>query len=179
MGQEYEEMLKIAGVILCVAGSAGYGVLKIAGWNRAIKELEQWILLFEKMKNSVYYRRDIVADIFSKMDEEIYGIGGKYVADIGAVLREDRTKDLMQVWREQMLEWERLTSLPMRVKKTIMSFPGYVGEADCEQQINHLEFYIQRLRVEKENIEKEISSKKKPVMAISLVGGLTVSILLL
>ncbi len=172
-------MLKIAGVMLCVAGSAGYGMLKIAGWNRAIKELEQWILLFEKMKSYIYYRRDVVADIFSKMDEEMYGIGGKYVADVGNVLTNDRTKNLMQVWRERMAEWERLTSLPKEIRKVILSFPEYVGEADCEQQINHLDFYLQRLRGEKETIEKEIGEKKKPVMAVSLVGGLTVSILLL
>lgn len=172
-------MLKITGVILCVAGFTGYGILKIASWNKAMIELEQWILLFEKMKSHIYYRRDIIADVFCKMDEGIYGIGGRYVATVGNDMRADRAKSLISVWEERMSQWECLSSLPVTVKKMILSFPEYVGEQDCEQQIKHLDFYLHRLETEREKMEKEMNSKKKPVMAISLVCGITISILLL
>ena len=48
-------MLKISGVILCVAGSAGYGIMKISGWKHAINEMEEWILLFENVKTKLLY----------------------------------------------------------------------------------------------------------------------------
>lgn len=172
-------MFKIIGVMLCVAGSAGYGIAKVSDWNLAIKELEQWILLFEKMKSQIYYRRDIITDIFCKMDEEIYGLCGKYVAAVGRKLRDNRSKEVAQIWKEGMLEWERNSFLPREVKKVLMHFPEYMGGQDYEQQINYLEFYLDRLRKEKERLEKELTNKKKPVMAISLVGGLTISVLLL
>ncbi len=172
-------MLKIAGVILCIAGSAGYGMLKIAGWNKAARELEQWILLFENMRSRICYRRDIIAEVFCSMDEEIYGIGGKYVAAVGHDLKKDRAKELMQVWQEKMAQWKQLSSLSKEVKKNILAFPEYVGEQDCEQQLQRLDFYLRRLCTEKEKLEKEMDSKKRPVMAISLAGGITVSLLLI
>jgi len=172
-------VLKIAGVILCITGFTGYGILKITSWNKAMAELEQWILLFEKMKSHIYYRRDIITDIFCKMEEGIFGIGGRYVAAVGKDMRDNRAKSFMLVWEEKMRQWECQSFLPLTVKKMILSFPEYVGEQDCEQQINHLEFYLHRLKTEKEKMEKEIDTKKKPVMAISLVCGITVSILLI
>lgn len=172
-------MFKIAGVIFCIAGSAGYGIAKVSGWNLALKELEQWILLFEKMKSHIFYRRDIITDIFCRMDEEIYGIAGKYVAAVGWELRDNRAVEVTQIWKEKMTEWEKNSQLPRKVKDELMHFPEYIGEQDYEQQINHLEFYLNRLRKEKELLEKELSNKKKPVMAISLAGGIMVSVLLL
>lgn len=172
-------MLKISGVILCIAGSCGYGLMKIAGWNRAVKELEEWILLFENMKSHIFYRKDIIAEVFCQMGEDIYGIGGRFVAEVGCELLNDRRKNLIQTWKEQMIEWKKVSELPTEVKKYILSFPEYIGEQECEQQIQRLEFYLHKMHVEKEKMEKELMKKKKPVMAISMVGGITISVLLM
>lgn len=174
-----EQMLKIAGVILCIAGSFGYGMMKITGWNRAVKELEEWILLLENMKSHISYRRDIIAEVFCQMGDEIYGIGGEFVAAVGRELLSDRRKNLTQIWREQMLEWEKISELPGEIKKRILSFPEYIGEQECGQQIQRLDFFLHKMHIEKEKLEKELMTKKKPVMAISMVGGITISVLLL
>lgn len=172
-------MLKISGVILCIAGSCGYGLMKIAGWNRAVKELEEWILLFENMKSHIFYRKDIIAEVFCQMGEDIYGIGGRFVAEVGCELLNDRRKNLIQTWKEQMIEWKKVSELPTEVKKYILSFPEYIGEQECEQQIQRLEFYLHKMHAEKEKMEKELMKKKKPMMAISMVGGITISVLLM
>lgn len=172
-------MLKIAGVILCIAGSVGYGIMKISGWKQAIKELEEWILLFENVKSHIQYRRDIISEVFCRMDKELYGIGGKYVAAVGQGMQADRTKNLIQEWEERMFQWKQTSFLPADIKNSIMAFPEYIGEQDCEQQIHRLDFYLQKLHTKKEKLEKELSSKRKPVMAISMVGGIMVSVLLI
>lgn len=172
-------MLKIAGVILCVLGSTGYGMMKISAWKQAIKELEEWILLFENVKSHIQYRRDIISEVFCRMNKTIYGLGGRYVAAVGQGMQADRTKNLMQEWEEQMFLWKQISFLPADIKNSIMVFPEYMGEQDCEQQIRRLDFYLQKLYAKRERLEKELSSKRKPVMAISMVGGITVSVLLI
>ncbi len=172
-------MLKITGAILCIMGTTGYGMLKVSGWKRAFDEMEQWILLFEKMKSHIYYHRDVIADICCRMDEKMYGIGGKYVANIGRDVRNDRTKSFCQIWEERMKEWTKDSELPDGIKKIILEFPQYIGEKDYEQQINHLDFFLERLRKEQKNIEKQIFEKKKPVMAVSIISGIAISVLLL
>ena len=164
---------------MCIAGSLGYGLLKVAGWSKAVKEVEEWILLFENMKSHISYRKDIIAEVFCGMEEEIYGIGGKYVAAIGSELLNDRSKSLIQTWGEHMHDWKAVSMLPKEVKKRILSFPEYIGEQECEQQMQRLDFFLQIIRLEKEKMEKELMMKKKPVMAISMAGGITISVLLL
>ena len=78
-----------------------------------------------------------------------------------------------------MIEWKKVSELPTEVKKYILSFPEYIGEQECEQQIQRLEFYLHKMHAEKEKMEKELMKKKKPMMAISMVGGITISVLLM
>lgn len=172
-------MLKIAGVILCIAGSAGFGILNIAGWNRAKRELDEWILLLEGIKNHIQYKRDVIAKVFCTLDKSIYGTGGTYVAAVGREMINDRTKTLKQAWREHMLAWKQDSYLPKELKKEILTLPEYMGEQECGLQIQRIDFFLHDLYAKKEVMEKELEVKKKPVMAISLVGGITVSILLI
>lgn len=172
-------MLKITGVILCIAGCTGYGLIKVANWNQAIREMEQWILLFEKIKSQIYYQRDMLEEICCQLHQEQYGIAGKYVAVIGKIAREERTKSFSESWREQMKEWEIQSCLPKTVKRMLIQFPNYVGEQDYELQMSYLNLFLDNLIKEKIILEKQIQEKKKPVLAVSLVSGMIISILLL
>lgn len=171
-------MLKITGAFLCILGCAGYGVLKIEGWNKALEELEQWILLFEKMRGHILYRKDVIAEACCQMEQKIFGIGGKYVAKIGYTSKEERARSFADVWNEIMSEWNVQSNLPTAIKKMIMNFPDYIGEQNCEQQISYLDFFIDNLKKEKNVMDIQVQGKRKPVMALSLVGGVIISILL-
>lgn len=172
-------MFKITGVILCVSGCAGYGMLKIAGWNKALLELQQWILLFDKIKSCICYQRDRLEEICIRMNQDIYGIGGVYVYRIGEMALEMRSEGFSEIWNSQMELWKRESALPAGIKELICHFSDYIGEQDYELQISILELFISNLIKEKDILEKQIHEKKKPVMAISLISGMVISILLL
>ena len=172
-------MLKITGAILRVFGCAGYGMLKIAGWNKALLELQQWILLFDKMKSYICYQRDGLEEICIRMNRDIYGIGGAYVYRIGEMAFEMRSKGFSEIWNSQMELWKNESTLPAGIKELICHFPEYIGEQDYELQISILELFISNLIKEKDTLEKQICEKKKPVMTISLISGMVISILLL
>ena len=172
-------MLKITGVILCIMGCAGYGMLKVSTWNKAITELEQWILLFQKMKSQIHYQREIIEEICIHMNQDVYGIGGKYAALIGELSYRERTKGFAEIWKEQMMLWKKESSIPANIKKIIQDFPEYIGEQDYELQIGFLDLFISNLIREKDTLEKQLYEKKKPVMAVSFIGGMVISILLL
>jgi len=172
-------MLKITGVILCISGCAGYGMLKIAGWNKVLLELEQWILLFEKMKSLIYYQRDGLEEICVHMNQDIYGIGGMYVSKAGENALKKRNRGFEEIWKEEISQWKKESSVPLKFKNMIYEFPEYMGEHDYELQIGILELFISNLIREKETMENQLCEKKKPVMAISLISGMVISILFL
>lgn len=172
-------MLKITGVIFCVAGCCGYGLVKISSWNRALQEMNQWIVLLEKMKSHICYQRDTWEDICCLMNRDIYGLAGKYTALVGKNCRSQRGKTFCEVWKEEMNKWKRESLLSKEIKELICRFPDYTGEQDYELQMNYLDLFISTMIREREHMEKQIREKKKPVMAVSLSGGILVSLLLL
>lgn len=172
-------MIKITGVILCVLGCTGYGMLKISAWNKSVEELQQWILMFRKMKSLIYYQREIMEEICEQMNGDIYGLGGRYVAKIGEQAKYRREKSFDIIWKEYLSKWKKESFLPANIKNEIYDFAEYTGETDYELQISFLDMYISNLEKEKYMLEKQIYEKKKPVMAISLIGGMVISILLL
>lgn len=172
-------MLKIIGVIFCIAGCCGYGLLKISSWNLALKEINQWILLFEKMKSHIRYQRDPLEDICCLMRQDIYGIGGIYVANAGQKAKIQRGLGFERIWKEEMNQWKKESLLSKEIKGLIIHFTDYTGEQDYELQMNFLDLFISNLIRERNVMEKQIQEKKKPVMAISLSGGIMVSLLLL
>jgi len=172
-------MLKITGVILCVAGCSGYGVLKIANWKKALLELEQWILLFRKMKSHIYYQKDRLEEICVQLNQDIYGLGGYYAAKAGESALEKRTEGFAEIWREQMEVWKIESVLPTKIKELIFHFSDYSKEADYELQMSFLDMFISSLEREKSILENQLQEKRKPVMTMSVAGGLVIAILLL
>lgn len=172
-------MLKITGVILCVAGCTGYGLIKISNWKGAIEEMEQWILLLERMKGYIQYRKDVIAEVCCQMDPNMYGLAGVYVTEVGNEAKENRKLSFSKIWREKMGKWSERSNLPASGKQMILNFPNYVGEQNHEQQIKDMEFFLEKIRKEKYVFEKQVEDKRRPLMAVSLIIGMVISILLI
>lgn len=172
-------MLKITGVILCIAGCTGYGLLKIANWKKALLELEQWILLFQKMKSHIHYQRDRLEEICVQLNQDMYGLGGYYAAKAGESALEKRTVGFAETWKEQMELWKLESVLPSKIKELIFHFSDYSKEADYELQMSFLDMFVSNLEKEKSILENQLQEKRKPVMTMSVAGGLVIAILLL
>ncbi len=172
-------MLKIAGVILCIAGCTGYGMLKIMNWKNALSELEQWILLFQKMKSHIYYQRDRLEEICMQLNQDMYGVGGYYVSKVGKTALDKRSVGFAEIWKEQMERWKLESVLPVKIKELIFHFSDYSKEADYELQMSFLDMFISNLEREQSILEKQLQEKRKPVMTMSVAGGLLIAILLI
>ena len=55
-------MLKISGAILCILGCSGFGILKIAGWKKDLAHLQNWLLLFQRIKSRILYQKEALEE---------------------------------------------------------------------------------------------------------------------
>ena len=172
-------MLKISGAFLCIAGCAGYGFLKIIGWKEELKALQQWIFLFQKIKSRIFYQKEPLEESCIWIGEKEKGEWGALLRKIGVLARKNRQKEISLIWREEIEAWGRQNRQLKRVQEILLQFPEYAKEADEELQMNLFSFYLEELNREKVLLERQIQEKQKPVMAVSLIGGIMVSILLL
>lgn len=172
-------MLKISGAFLCIIGFFGFGLLKISGWRRDLRHLQNWILLFQRLQSRIVYQKETLEEScrwIGEKEEETYG---RILRQIGDRARGERHKEFSGIWKEELDEWCRQNLQQNSIKEILLQFPEYVKEADEQLQMNLFSFYIEELQKEKEKLECQIQEKQKPVMAVSLVGGVMISILLI
>ncbi len=172
-------MLKISGAFLCIVGCLGFGVLKISGWKRDLQHLQQFILLFQRIKSRIFYQKETLEESCCYLGEKAEGEYGNVLKLIGERARYERQKEFSAIWKDEMKLWCDKNLQHNSVKEILMAFPEYVMEADEELQMNLFSFYIEEINREKVQLEHQIQEKQKPIMAVSLAGGVVISILLL
>ena len=69
-----------------------------------------------------------------------------------------------------------ITPVPFTSVK--VEFPEYMKEADEQLQLDLFSVYMEEIQQEQKLLEQKIREQQKPVMAVSLVVGLMLSILL-
>ncbi len=171
-------MLKISGAILCVLGCSGFGILKISGWKKDLVHLQNWILLFQRLRSRIFYQKETLEESCIWLGEKEEQ-NAKVLWQIGMRARAERHKEFSSIWKEELDEWCRKNLQQDSIKEVLVQFPEYVKEADEQLQMNLFSFYIEELQKEKEKIEHQIQEKQKPIMAVSLVSGVMISILLI
>lgn len=172
-------MLKIAGVILCVMGCSGFGFLKIAAWKKDLAYLQNWMFLFQRIKSRILYQKEALEESCIWIGEKEEEKMGNVLWKIGARARAERHIEFAEIWKEELDEWCKQNIQQNTIKEILLRFPEYVKEADEQLQMDLFSLYIEELKKEKEKVEQQIREKQKPVMAVSLIGGVMISILLI
>lgn len=172
-------MLKISGAILCIAGCAGYGFFKVTGWKRDLIKISQWIFILQKIKSRILYQKETLEESCMWIGEREDRDCGVALHRIGKRAREERDTEFSFIWKEEIELWCRQNGLHKTITELLQQFPEYVREADEELQMNLFSLYLEELNHQKIQLEKQIQEKQKPVLAVSLLGGIMISILLL
>lgn len=171
-------MLKYVGIVFCVVGSAGYGYVKVNGWKRSLRELRIWIMLFQKLKSCFLYQKETLEEGCIRLGEREQVGQGMVLAGIGKRARQERGKEFLMIWKEEVEIWCKKNPIPERMQSLLMKFPEYMQEADEQLQINLFSVYMEELHREEVLLEQQIREQQKPVMAVSLAAGMMLSILL-
>lgn len=172
-------MLKISGAILCILGCSGFGILKIDGWKKDLEQIQNWLLLFQRIRSRILYQKEALEESCIWIGEKQEDKTGNLLLQIGLRARKERHKEFAGIWSEEVEIWCRQNVQNRNIRKLLVEFPGYVKEADEQLQLELFSFYIEELQKEKEKIANQIREKQKPVMAVSLIGGMMISILLI
>ena len=171
-------MLKISGVILCIGGCVGYGLMRVGEWKRYLSILNQWIVIIQKIRSRLVYQKETLEESCIRIGEKEEGEWGTVLQSIGKQARVNRKREFGVIWKDEIEKWCSQEWIGKKMKELLKGFPEYVKGADEELQMNLLSLYLEELQREKSYLEKEIQEKQKPILAISIIGGLMISILL-
>ena len=135
-------------------------------------------MLFWKIKSCLLYQKETLEGSCSRIGEKESLKQGRVLEKIGKRAREERQSEFGMIWKEEVELWCKETSMTERLAQLLLQFPEYMQEADEQLQLNLFSVYMEELQNEERLFEQKIREQQKPVMAMSLVVGLMLSILL-
>ena len=103
---------------------------------------------------------------------------GKLLVKIGKRAKNERHKEFGMIWREEIHDWCSGCKIARNTEQLLLCFPEYMKEADEQLQLEFFSVYMEEMNREQRLLEQRIREQQKPVMAVSLVVGLMLSILL-
>lgn len=172
-------MLKLAGILLLMAGCTGLGINKVAEEKQRIKELREIRSIIIRMQSEMVYGKRTLPEIcllFGDCAKEPYRSA---FLTLYERMEENDGRVLQVLWEEQ-IEW-CMKDLPLRreEKDILKELPGQLGileetiqAAGVGQSLDIITEHIEKAQTEYEN-------KAKVIMSISIMAGLFLIILLL
>lgn len=172
-------MLKLAGILLLMAGCSGLGLDRVAEEKKRIRQLREIRRMVLRIQNEMTYGKRTLPEIcllFGQCMEEPYRTA---FFDIYMDLEKNGGSGFNRVWKERLEECMRNLPLRREEKDILCNMPEYLGTLDEKQQAADIGQSLDFLSSHITQAEKEYENKARVIMSVSVTAGIFIVILLL
>lgn len=172
-------MLKLAGILLLMAGCSGLGINKVAEEKRRIRELRQIRRIILRIQNEMTYGKRALPEmclLFGQCMEEPYRTA---FLMIYKRLEENGGSGFGSIWKEELEDCMRNLSFQREEKEILCNMPECLGIMDEKQQAADIGQSLDFLEAHITQAENEYENRAKVIMSISVTAGIFIVILLL
>lgn len=171
-------MLRIAGCILVIIGSAGFAQSICREGKKRLELLKRMRGIFVDMKYYIAYQKAAIPELLWKLsdkcdDEFCAAFKEIYVK----VCREGESFPL--IWKQQMET--ALVNLPLTTeeKNIMMNFPSCLGFMEENAQAGALDEMLREINLHIDELTADQKSKNKMIMSLGVAVGAMITILLI
>lgn len=172
-------MLKLAGIMLLMAGFTGLGINKVMEEKRRIWALREIKRLILRIQNEMIYGKRTLPEIcllLSQCMEEPYKSA---FHEIFHKMEENDGSILENIWKEKMEKCMEAMPLKEEEKAVLIRLPEHLGVLDETIQAQSIGQSLDIIAERITRTESEYEGKSRVVMSISVMAGLFLIILLL
>lgn len=172
-------MLKLAGILLLMAGCSGLGINRVAEEKRRIRELREIRRMVVRIQNEMTYGKRALPEIcllFGQCMEEPYRTA---FLTIFQKLEENDGSGLSIIWKEQLELCMHDLPLQREEKDILCAMPEYLGILDEKQQAVDIGQSLDFLSAHIAQAENAYENRARVIMSISIMAGIFIVILLL
>ncbi len=173
-----ESMLRLAGCVLVIAGSAGFAQSICRDSKKRLEMLKQMRSIFEAMKYYIAYQKATIPEILGKLSVKGDGsISGAFQEIYRKVYEEGESFPL--IWKQQMEQVLMQSALTKEEKKMVLDFPSCLEFMEENAQAGALDELLREINLHIEELIREQKNKNKMIMSLGVAVGVLISILLI
>lgn len=172
-------MLKLAGIVMLLAGCVGMGISKVGDEKSRVNELRQIKKIIIRIQNEMIYGKRTLPEICFLLSQCMEMPYQNIFLGIYQQLRENKGDVLETIWKEQMAIGLKPLPLKIEEKNILYCLPEHLGIQDETMQAASIGQSLDMLTEHIRQAETEYENKAKVIMCLSITAGLFISIILL
>lgn len=172
-------MLKIIGVLLVVASSAGLGFSMSRDMRLRIEQLRYLKKILLMLQGEIKYVRSPLPEAFRNIGRRVREPFASFFEELASDMDHMEGVTFRELWEKQIGEHFTETNLTKRDLEQLRQMGENMGYLDQEMQLNTIGLYAQQMDAELQTAEGTYGTKSRVYNCLGVMAGIFIAILIL
>lgn len=171
--------MKLAGSVLVIAAASLLGIRAAMDLDRSYDEMKYIRQLLYMLESEIRYSKAFLTEAFLSLAGTVKEPYHTWLRKLCGQMedRDGGTFDIL--WENTVRECLSDLQIPKREMDRLADLGRYLGTADTQVQIKHIELLDEQLDLAMKEMREELRGKKKLYRCLGVMGGLFLAILLI
>lgn len=171
--------IKIAGAILVIAGSSGYGYGLAAQYGQRLRELEQLRQMVFLLKGQITYASAPLSEAFEIVGRRTEGALARLFCRVSERIDTQQGEVFYKIWQEEVDGSEKDgLSMEKADRQSLRELGEHLGFLDKEMQERNLLLYLEQLDLRIGHLREHKQERCRLYISLGIMGGLFLTVLL-
>lgn len=172
-------MIKLAGAVLLLCGTAGFSFSICKEQRERLKLLKDVKYMYQLLQNEICYTGLPLPEIFRSISEKLETPFKEALLEVARSMTLEQGKSFREVWENRIGGSLKGLPLTQAQKELLLKFPECTGISEREGQAKMLERYVRETDRYILQLETEEKSRNKVIMSLGIAAGIFIIIILL
>ena len=171
--------LKIAGCILVILASSGYGYAKGLEYKKHVEEMEYLSRIIRQIGGEISYLKAPLPDVLKRVGKRAREPYQSWLFSLSGALERKGNAVLGDVWR--MKTEEELKGILFRGEEMeeLKGLGGQMSHLDIRMQEQTLAWYAKRLEEKEQYLRTELAQKRRLCNLLGVISGVFLAVILI
>lgn len=170
--------MKIAGCILIVAGTSGYGIWLAARYGERLRTLEQLRQMVFLLKGQIVYANAPLEEAFEAVGNRTEGALPELFLNVAGRIREQQGEPFVQIWKDEIAALGPEPALTEPDRLMLGGMGEHLGFLDRDMQERNLLLFLEQLDLVIEGLRVHKQERSRLYTSLGVMSGLFLAILL-
>ena len=165
-------MLKIAGAVLVIFFCSALGYSKSIHMTRRLQQLREIEKMVFLILGEITYRREALPEALGTVAYRLPEPLAGFLKEVSEAAGQYQGACFQEIFREKAKTYLSGTALCPKDLEEFLQLGAYLGYLDITMQKNTITLYLEQLKREMENLQREMPAKQKLYRSMGALGGI-------
>lgn len=171
--------MKLIGSMLIIGAASLFGMRLAMDLDAKYEEMKYLKRLLYILQSEIRYSRSFLGEAFLTMSDNAKDPYASWLRQLYYRMEKRGEGAFSLIWTETIQQYLSGVKLPAAEKKRLSELGQYLGSADTQMQIKHIELFEEQLDTAMKDMQEELCTKKRLCRCLGVMGGIFLAILLI